>query len=113
MKTLGRIFIILLVTALVTAALYLLVSASNTGATAGFSERGEQFQSGGGLPNYEGTRRDFEGGRERGEIGEGGFLGIIRSVLVIGVIVAIIVLPKNLKKRKRMTAVNAGSGDPA
>ena len=113
MKTLGRIFIILLATALVTAALYLLVSASNTGAPYGFPERGGQFQPGSARPNFEGGGRDFEGGRERGEIGEGGFLGIIRSVLVVGVIVAIIVLPKNLKKRRRMTAVNAGSGDPA
>ena len=36
MKTLGRIFIILLATALVTPALNLLVSASNTGAPSGF-----------------------------------------------------------------------------
>ena len=113
MKTPGRILVILAVTAVVTAALYLLVSASNTGASAGFPERGERFQPGGALPNFEGARPDFEGGRERGEIGEGGFLGIIRSVLVIGVIVAIIIRPKSLKKRNRMTADKARSGDPA
>jgi hypothetical protein len=118
MKTIGRIFIILAVTALITGALYWIVNASGTGAPSNFHQRGEQFQPGGALPNgvrLEGTRPNFEGGRpERGgEGGEGGgwVFGLIRNVGVVALLVAIIVLPQSLRKRKNLAAVKADSGN--
>jgi hypothetical protein len=105
MKTLGRILIILAVTALVTAALYLIVNASGTGTSADFQPRGEQFQP-------VGTRLDFEAGRpERDGMGGGLSFEWIKNVAVIGLIVAIMVLPKSLSKKKRLATVEAASRD--
>jgi hypothetical protein len=102
MKTLGRIFIILAVTALVTGAIYLIVNASGTGTASDFPQRGEQFQPGGARP-------EFEGGREPRELGEGWAFGLTKNLGVISLLVAIIVLPKSLGKRKRLAAVKADS----
>lgn len=114
MKTLGRIFIILAVTALVMAGLYLIVNASGTGnVPANFPQRGEQFQTDGnfqpGSVPLNGVRPNFDGGRERDGMGGGLPLGWIKNVVVIGLIVAIIVLPKSFGKRKRLAAVKAAS----
>jgi hypothetical protein len=123
MKTLGRIVIILVVTALVTAGLYALVTANGTGnVPSDFGRGGEQFQSGGALPEGvrpEGFRPGFEGGRgEHNERGEGGFgggfgfiFGLLKNSLMIGLIVAILVLPKSLSKKKRLAAAKVESND--
>jgi hypothetical protein len=120
MKTLGRIFIILVVTALITGALYFAVSASGTGTPFNFRSRGEQFQPGGAFQNGvrpEGTRPNFEGGRpgRGGDGGEGGGLswvfGLLKNVGIVALVVAIIILPKSLGKKKRFATVKADSGD--
>jgi hypothetical protein len=122
MKTIGRILIILAVTALITAAMYFAVNASGSGLSSDFRRGREQFQPGGTFPNGarpEGSRPNFEGGRpgrEGGEDGPGGLgwtLGWIKDLGVIAVLVAIIVLPKRLGKRKRLAAVKADPGDSA
>ena len=105
MKTLGRVFIILAVTALVTVALYTLVNANGTGTPSDFSQRGEQFQPGG-------SRPDFEAGRtERDEMRGGWVFGLTKNLGVVSLLVAILVLPKSLGKRKRLAAVKANSPD--
>jgi hypothetical protein len=114
MKTLGRIFIILAVAALITAALYFVVNASGTGTRSDFRPRGEQFQPTGQFQPG-GARPDFEGGRgERGGEGrEGGgwIFGLIKNVGVVALLVAILILPKGLAKRKRLAAVKADLDD--
>jgi hypothetical protein len=110
MKTLGRILIILAVTALVTGALYLIVNAGGTGTASTFPQRGERFAS---ARTFEaGARPEFEGGRpERGERGGGWVFGLIKNVGVIALLVAILVLPKELAKRKRLAAVKVKADD--
>lgn len=110
MKTLGRILIILAVTALVTGGLYLIVNAGGTGTAANFPQRGEQFAS---ARTFEGgARPEFDGARpERGER-EGGLpFGWIKNMGVIALIVTILVLPKGLAKRKRLAAVKVKADD--
>jgi hypothetical protein len=111
MKTLGRIIIILVATALVAGAIYMIVNAAGTGTASGFEPQGGQFQPGGNLPN--GTRPDFEGGRmERGERGEGGsWIGVFGNLGVIALIVAVIVVLQKLFKPKR--TLEASPGNPA
>ncbi len=105
MKTLGRIFIILMVTALITAALYTMVNANGTGTPSDFPQRGEQFQPGG-------SRPDFEAGRaERDEMRGGWMFGLTKNLGVVSLLVAIMILPKSLGKRKRLAAVKANSPD--
>ena len=108
MKTLGRILIILAVTALVAGALYLIVNANGTGTASDFPQRGEQFAS---SSDFEaGARPDFEGGRpERGEMGGGWAFGLLKNMGVISLLVAILVLPKGLAKRKRLATVKNGN----
>lgn len=110
MKTLGRILIILAVTALVAGALYLIVNAGGTGAAANFPQRGEQFAS---TRTFEGgARPEFEGGRpERGEMGGGWAFGLIKNVGIIALLVTILALPKALAKRKRLAAVKVKTDD--
>lgn len=103
MKTLGRILIVLAVTALVTTALYLIVNASGTGTSADFQSRREQLQP-------SGSRPDFEAGRpERDEMSGGWMFGLTKNLGVISVLVTILVLPKSVGKRKRLAAVKADS----
>ena len=114
MKTLGRIFIILAVTALLTVALYFVVNASGTGTRSDFRQRGDQFQPTGQFQPG-GARPNFEGGRgERGGEGGGGggwIFGLIKNMGVVALLVAILILPKGLAKRKRLAAVKADSED--
>ena len=110
MKTLGRILIILAVTALVAGGLYLIVNAGGTGTAANFPQRGEQFAS---ARTFEaGARSEFEGGRpERGEGGGGWAFGLIKNLGIIAVLVTILILPKGLAKRKRLAAVKVKADD--
>ena len=111
MKTLGRILIILAVTALVTGALYLIVNAGGTGTAANFPQRGEQFAS---TRTFEaGARPEFDGARpERGvERGGGWAFGLLKNMGVISILVVILVLPKGLAKRKRLAAVKVKAED--
>lgn len=114
MKTLGRIFIILAVTALITAALYFAVNASGTGTRSDFRPRGEQFQPtgqfqpGGARPNFEGGRGERGG---EGRAGGGWIFGLVKNVGVVALLVAILVLPKGLAKRKRLAAVKVRAED--
>jgi hypothetical protein len=106
MKTLGHILIILAVTALITAALYFSINASGTGTNSDFPPQ-EQFQSGGKRPDFEGSRP------ERGEMGGDWMFGWIKNVGVIAMLVAIIVLPKRLFKRKRFAVIKEESDNSA
>jgi hypothetical protein len=110
MKTIGRILIILAVTVLVAGALYLIVNAGGTGTASTFPQRGEQFAS---SLNFEaGARPEFEGGgREPRQLGVGWAFSLLKNVGVISLLVAILVLPKGLAKRKRLAAVKVKADD--
>ena len=109
MKTLGRILIILLATAIVTGAWVALVNGIGANVSTPFGrpggaefrpqQQGNQPPAGfpeGGFP--QGERPD----RERGGGSMGRFaLGMVKNVGVVAVLVALIVLPKSLFGRKR------------
>ena len=104
MKTLGRSLIILIVTGLVAGALYLAFN-SSTALPADFNPRGEQFQP-------DSFNPDFEAGRpERDDFSGGWMFGLTKNMLVISVMVSVIVLPKNLGKKKRLATAKANPGD--
>lgn len=108
MKTLGRILIILAVTALVTTALYLAV---DTGRAVNFSgddprDASPRPEEGFG-PNQRFRPDQDDEGHERG--GDGisitrMMFGGIKNTFVVGIIVAIFILPKGLAKQKRIAA---------
>jgi hypothetical protein len=116
MKILGRIVIILAVFALVMGIAYTVVNArgsSGPGPTPGFQpgkERFSQSNAGQGFPG--GGRPAFPGGdrnESRGEHGIGWLFGVIKNIAVIGIIVALIVVPKGwLEKKRRAAQVAAG-----
>lgn len=109
MKTLGRILIILLATAIVTGAWVALVNGVGANVSTSFDrpggaefrpqQQGNQPPAGfpeGGFP--QGERPD----RERGGGSMGRFaLGMVKNVGIVAVLVALIVLPKSLFGRKR------------
>lgn len=104
MKTLGRIFIILAVTALVAGALYLIFNGNSAGTSSDFRPQGEAgFQPGGARPDFEGGRPDRDG------MAGGWIFGTLKNLVVVSVLVAVIVLPKSLGKRKRLASVKADS----
>ena len=111
MKTIGRILIILAVTALVTTALYLAVDSGRAINFSGDDPRGaSSLPEAGGGPN-ERFRPAHEEGRERGGDGiwvTGMVMGGIKNTVVIGIIVAILVLPKALAKQKRIATAKNG-----
>lgn len=90
MKTLGRILIILAVTALVTGALYLTFNGSDAGdfpEEPGFS------------PNA--PSPDFEVGRaDQAEFRGGWMFGLTKNLGVISLLVTVIILPKKWKRIK-------------
>lgn len=100
MKTLGRILIIVLALSVVMGAIYVAVNA----ATSSVQAQNPRFDRG--------ERTEFPGGeRERGERFErGGYrliFGAIKNIVVIGIIVAAIVVPKGwLQRRKRSPQTN-------
>lgn len=117
MKIVGRVLIILAVFALLMGITYVIVntrSSSNVGVPPRFGQANGRFAPPDGAPpGFEnGERTGFPGGgREfRGERGGGGWLfGSIRNIAIIGIIVALIVLPKSwIQKRKRAAQTAAG-----
>ncbi|MBI5935455.1 MAG: hypothetical protein HY867_17265 [Chloroflexi bacterium] len=116
MKTLGRILIILAVTALVTTALYLAV---DTGRAINFSGDDPRNASpgpdAGDGPNEQ-FRPAHDEGRERGGDGiwvTGMIMGGIKNTVIVGFIVAILVLPKALAKQKRIATAKNGNQNSA
>lgn len=109
MKTLGRILIILLATAVVTGAWVALVNGIGANVSASFDrpggaefrpqQQGNQPPAGfpeGGFP--QGERPD----RERGGGSMGRFaLGMVKNVGIVAVLVVLIVIPKSLFSQKR------------
>jgi hypothetical protein len=108
MKTLGRIFIILAVFALVMGITYVAVNAGSSSSSASGPQFDRSFPADGERPAFgDGERPEFPGGERnefRGERGGGGWIfGLIKNVGVVGIIVALIVLPKGwMRKQKRM-----------
>lgn len=93
MKTLNAILIILLAALLISGAAMAIVDAGGTGATAGL-ERETGFRSAAGAP--------FEGGREEHHReGSQGWLDVVKNIGIMGVIVAVIVLPQKWIDRRR------------
>ena len=97
MKTLGRIIIILVAFAVVMGITYVAVNAGGSSST--------------NMPRFELGERpapangQFEGRSERHEEGGGGMMfGLIKNAGIIAILVAIIVVPKNISKRKRLQA---------
>lgn len=100
MKTLGRIFIILTVMAIVMGITYAAVSAGGSSSSAA-----TRFEEGRHPPFREGQ---FEGARPEGRAGGGWMFGLIKNVGVIAVLVTLVVLPKSIgRKRKRTKAMTA------
>jgi len=108
MRTLGRILIILFVFALVMGMTYTIVNASSSNSPI----NGPSFERG------EGERPEFPGGGRPDEFrgdGEGhGFdfglgmiLGAIKNTGIVGVIVALIVIPKNRREKKKRSTAEA------
>ncbi len=116
MKTLGRILIILLAAAIVSAAI---IGAVNATRSINFSGRPE-----GGDFRPQGNQQ-FQGDRPQGDFPEGGFpgerpdrdreggggsfsriaLGFLKNTVVIALLVVVIAVPRNLlSKRKRSTS---------
>ncbi|MBI5296026.1 MAG: hypothetical protein HY869_11175 [Chloroflexi bacterium] len=103
MKTLGRILIILLATVLVGAALYFLVDANSSGADPSFDRpEGAEFRPQGERPqgDFPEGMRPERGGGERGAVGGRWMFGLVKNVGVIALLVAVIVIPKSLFKKK-------------
>lgn len=101
MKTLGRILIILAVTALVTGALYLTFNSAD----AGVLPDKPAFSPDAPSPDFEGDRAD------RDEMRGGWMFGLTKNLGVISVLVTVMVLPKSVGKRKRLAAAKANSPD--
>ncbi|MEW6285070.1 MAG: hypothetical protein AB1509_02485 [Chloroflexota bacterium] len=97
MKTLGRILIILVVMALVMGITYAAVSASGSSGAPGVEPR---FEEGGRPPFREGQ---FEGEGHEGREGGGWMFGLIKNVGIIAVLVTLIVLPKNARRKRKRT----------
>lgn len=110
MKTLGRILIILLATAIVTGAWMILVNGIGASASVPFEQlggaefrpqqQGNQPPSGfpeGGFPQGERFDRERGGGDSMGRFA----LGMVKNVGVVAVLVALIVIPKSLFSQKR------------
>jgi hypothetical protein len=119
MKTLGRIFIILAVFALVMGITYVVVNAG------GSSLGGEPRFENGERPQFENGERSFppdgqfqpgqrpEGVERHREDGEGGIgamglmAGFIKNTVIIGVVVALIAVPRSLFRNRKRTALVA------
>ena len=114
MKIVGRILIILAVLALVMGITYVIVNTRGSSAP-GFEPGNERFSASNGAPPGfpEGGRPEFPGGGRnefRGERGGGGWLlEALKNIAIIGIIVALIVVPKSwIQKRKKETQIPAG-----
>ena len=110
MKIAVRILIILAAFALVMGITYVIVNARNSSAS-GIPPRFEQAN--GRFAPPDGAPPGFENGERpefRGEHGGGGWLfEALKNIAVIGIIVALIVVPKSwIQKRKKAAQVAAG-----
>jgi len=109
MKTLGRILIILLVSAISTAAIVTLVNATRSSIDFSGRPEGGEFRPQGNQPPSGGFPEGGfpgRGGPERGRGGGGSLsrmvLGFIKNTVVIGALVAVIAIPRSLlSKRKK------------
>ena len=114
MKTLGKILIILVVFAVAMGITYFAVNASGSSSNdmPQFENRERPFPANGQFEPGEGQEfpgGEFEG-RERHEGGGGMMFGLIKNIGIITILVAIIVVPKSLNKRKRLQA-SSSTGD--
>ncbi|MBI5963052.1 MAG: hypothetical protein HY863_06225 [Chloroflexi bacterium] len=112
MKTLGRILIILMVFAALSALMVVGVNASGVSASSFRGEGGEFRPGGEGFPpgfqpGADGNRvrpEGFEEHSERGE-GRGGISGLmfgaVRNIFVIALLVTLIVWPRSVARKKR------------
>ncbi len=118
MKTLGRILLILAAFAIAMGITYFAVNTGSSSASTNGPafERGNErsFRPDGGQPQFfNGQRPEFDGGR-RSEFGGAGaplgwIFGMLKNVGIIAVIVALIVVPKGIwRKRIRTISANAG-----
>ena len=102
MKIVGRILIILAVFALFMGITYVIVNTRGSSAP-GFEPGNERFSASNGAPPgfLEGERPEFPGG--------GWLLEALKNIAIIGIIVALIVVPKSwMQKRKKETQIPAG-----
>ncbi len=102
MKTLGRIILILLAFALVMGLAYVLVKVGGPSAGTAASAFGRDA----GFSRPDGVRLGFRG--ERDGRGGGWMFGMIKNVGIIALIVALVVIPKNIGRR-RIRNIPAGA----
>jgi hypothetical protein len=93
MKTLGRVLIILIAFAIVMGMTYFAVNAggSSTTTTSVFENGSANFAPIGARPEL---RSENSGGADW-------MFGLLKNIIVVGIIVAIIVFPKNLTQQRR------------
>jgi hypothetical protein len=116
MKMIGRILIILAVFALIMGITYVVINSrrpSGSGFIQVFEPGNRQFAPpDGAAPGVQnGERPEFPGGGRnefRGERGGGGWLfGALRNIAIIGLIVALVVIPKAWTQKRRRAAQSA------
>jgi hypothetical protein len=110
MKTLGRVLIILFAAALITGAMLALVNGNGSSSAMPFDRPGgAEFRPQGDAPSGEMPEGGFPEGMRPGRGGEGGrggaggtrwMFGLVKNVGVIALLVAVIVIPKSLFKKK-------------
>lgn len=94
MKTIGRVFIILIAFAIMMGVTYSVVSASGSSSNApAFQNDGERFSPRG---EQHGFRDENRGGS-----GFGMLFGLVKNIVIVAVIVALVAFPKNLLQQKR------------
>lgn len=99
MKTLGRVLMILIAFVLIMGITYVVVKAVNG---TNFSTTAPRFEGREGFPQLDrenGERPEFERG-ERGEFGGGWMFGMLKNITIVGIIVALIAVPRSLMRRK-------------
>jgi hypothetical protein len=99
MKTLGRVLMIMAVFVLVMGVTYAVVNTNRSSGTAPAFGRGEGFSQEEGIQSRfpDGERPDFD--RDGRGVGAWMF-GMIKNVVILAVIVTLIVVPKNLMRKK-------------
>ncbi len=102
MKIFGRIILILLAFALVMGLTYVVVRAGGSSAGTAAPAFGRDAR----LFRPDGARPEFRG--ERDGRGGGWILGMIKNVGIIALIVALVVIPKNIGRR-RIRNIPAGA----
>lgn len=114
MKTLARAFLILTVATLIAGAMYFAVNAMGTNLVPRFRPENERFRSSEGFqpasrPDFERIRPEREGERGDRFAAFGLAAGMVKNILVIGSIVALIVLPKNFSRKRKLSSPSADS----